>query len=198
MGIDAALFAKKAKKWIWLGRSYHVERYDHEHIDYAEKSDCDYICSNLVHSLSEISGKDAIKLFVNCAKYHEDDANVKQGDSFYRPIIEFIKNIDRTDETFFFRTDVSDDTGKNMCDFTDDVTQKDLVVMADLGKEAYAYSEIDESYDMTKLRIKFKWEESPNNCNVHSCNHTWASYHGLFEQYEYCTKCDTKKNESTF
>lgn len=28
-----------------------------------------------------------------------------------------------------------------------------------------------------------------------SCNHQWAIYTGLSEQFEYCTVCDTKKDE---
>lgn len=32
------------------------------------------------------------------------------------------------------------------------------------------------------------------NKDAEVCDHDWKSYHGLTQQYDYCTKCDEKKS----
>ena len=33
------------------------------------------------------------------------------------------------------------------------------------------------------------------NCDPPKCKHDWKHYRGIMEEYDYCTKCDTKRNQ---
>lgn len=81
----------------------------------------------------------------------------------------------------------------------DDWGYYDNVVRADLDSVR-----IGEGYSETVTCDGYSWvvpdgytldttilDELPNGCN-----HNWKMYHGFTEAYEYCTKCNEKKNES--
>lgn len=56
----------------------------------------------------------------------------------------------------------------------------------------------DPSYgvDFEKLEagmLTGTWKEA---LTLKSCDHTWKRYQGFIESYDYCTKCDEKRNKS--
>ena len=46
------------------------------------------------------------------------------------------------------------------------------------------------AFDVDYLLVNFRPYTEPS---APSCHHTWDHYPGLFEQYDFCTKCDVRR-----